>query len=461
MSHTDRLRCAALAAVLACAGLGEGASASGSAFPGAVGYGADADGWRGGRLIAVTNLADRGAGSLRACAEADGPRLCIFRVAGTIRLSAPIMVRSDVYIAGQTAPGGGVQLRLGQSTHGPLIVKNAHDVVVRFLKLRPGGGPQPHLIDALTVENAQRVYLGNLSMAFATDETFNVHVSSSTAQDITLADSILAFSLDHAGHPSGAHSKGALICSGEGKGNQCGRISLIRNLFAHHRDRNPDVKATAIGPVEVLNNVFYDPISQFGEFYTLLGDLRVVYHGNVALTGPSTTSRARTAVEAFVTDPARLLQIDAADNLAFGGKDCPRAVPMPILDAAAQKHLSPTAVPTSFAPVAASRTVAEVTKRAGDRLPQGQAPHQDALDRRVLRDVATCAGRVIDRPSEVGGWPRIATAAAPPDRDADLLPDAWEAAHPALDPDRPDDPWTKVAGTAAIELWLADLAGDR
>ena len=109
------------------------------------------------------------------------------------------MVRSNVYVAGQTAPGGGIQLRLGRSDHGPLVVKDATDVVIRFLKLRPGtGGRTSANIDALTVENARRVYAGNLSMAFASDETFNIHVSSSTASDITLADSILAYSLDRA-----------------------------------------------------------------------------------------------------------------------------------------------------------------------------------------------------------------------------------------------------------------------
>ena len=76
------------------------------AFPGAVGYGRDATGWRGGRIIAVTTLDDEGPGSLRACAEAEGPRICIFRIAGTIVVSRPIFVESHVYIAGQTAPGG-------------------------------------------------------------------------------------------------------------------------------------------------------------------------------------------------------------------------------------------------------------------------------------------------------------------------------------------------------------------
>ena len=69
---------------------------------------------------------------------------------------------------------------------------------------------------------------------------------------------------------------------------ECGRISLLRNLFAHNRDRNPDVKGTSIGPVEIVNNVFFNPRSEFGEFYDDEGDLRVNYIGNTALSGPST-----------------------------------------------------------------------------------------------------------------------------------------------------------------------------
>ena len=81
-----------------------------------LGFGAEAGGWRGGRLIAVTSLADKGAGTLRACAEATGPRVCIFRVAGTITLSRPIMLRSNVYVAGQTAPGGGIEALTDEPT---------------------------------------------------------------------------------------------------------------------------------------------------------------------------------------------------------------------------------------------------------------------------------------------------------------------------------------------------------
>lgn len=431
------------------------------AFPGAEGYGLSADGWRGGKLVAVTSLGDRGPGTLRACAEAMFPRICVFRTAGTITLNSPIMVRSDVYIAGQTAPGQGIQLRLGTSNHGPVIIKNANDVVIRFVKIRPGtGGMVSPTVDAITVENARRVYLGNLSLAYATDETLNIHVSSGTADDITLADSILAYSLDNANHPEGKHSKGALICSKEGRDYACGRISLIRNLFAHHRDRNPDLKATAIGPVEVINNIFYNPISQFGEFYDLTGDTRIAYVGNLALTGPSSNARVAAAVELFDWTNGNSIEIWAADNLAFRWKDCTGRVALPILDQAAAAHRAPEAIALTIAPMPAPSVEAALPARVGDVLPDGS--HRDALDRRVLDDLRHCRGRVIDSPAQAGGWPAIPAIQAPRDSDGDLLPDIWEAGRPGLNPNRVDGAWSdgNRNGIPAVEEWLAHLAGD-
>ncbi len=49
-------------------------------FPGAEGAGAMTPGGRGGRVLLVTNLKDRGPGSLRAAVEAEGPRIVVFRI---------------------------------------------------------------------------------------------------------------------------------------------------------------------------------------------------------------------------------------------------------------------------------------------------------------------------------------------------------------------------------------------
>lgn len=460
MGITRRGRAGLLAlAVLAAAGSGPAAPQLSRelAFPGASGYGKGATGWRGGRLIAVTNLDNSGPGSLRACVEADGPRLCIFRVAGTIRLTTALMARSDLYIAGQTAPGQGIQLRMDAASHGPLIIKNATDVVVRFLKLRPGAGEaKTPNIDALTVENASNLYLGNLSMMFASDETFNIHVSGGQAMDITLADSILAYSLDRANHPKGRHSKGALICSGDGSDNECGRVSLLRNVFAHHRDRNPDIKATDGRPVEVINNIFYDPISQFGEFYDLLGDTRIAYVGNLALTGPSTVAKVAASVEAFDWTEGNDLVIWARDNLA---RDCDDGDRLAVLDPAAAQLETTVPMALTVAPMPVTDLLALLPPRVGDVLPGGG--HRDRLDSKVLTDLAACKGQVIDRPRQAGGWTDLKPAAPPADGDGDLLPDEWEAGQPDLDPARADDPWQPDAqGVPAVERWLASLAGD-
>ena len=86
------------------------------AFPTAEGFGANAVGGRGGRVIEVTTLADPDAGSLRAAMEASGPRIVVFRISGTIGLKSAIRVSTPyLTVAGQTSPGG-VQIK-GHGEH--------------------------------------------------------------------------------------------------------------------------------------------------------------------------------------------------------------------------------------------------------------------------------------------------------------------------------------------------------
>src|SRR5262245_26350722 len=81
-------------------------------FPGASGAGRATSGGRGGAVFIVTNKADNGTGSLRACMESTGARTCVFRTSGTIQLATPIVVKNGALtVAGQTSPGG-IQIRL-------------------------------------------------------------------------------------------------------------------------------------------------------------------------------------------------------------------------------------------------------------------------------------------------------------------------------------------------------------
>src|SRR5438128_11716951 len=109
------------------------AAAQVKAFPTAEGFGANTIGGRGGRVIEVPNLDDAGPGSFRECAEATGPRTCIFRVGGAIELQSPINVQaanSYLTIAGQTALGDGIQIKNWFLE----ISYGAHDVIVRHLR---------------------------------------------------------------------------------------------------------------------------------------------------------------------------------------------------------------------------------------------------------------------------------------------------------------------------------------
>ncbi|NJO37908.1 MAG: hypothetical protein HC871_10195, partial [Rhizobiales bacterium] len=293
------------------------------AFPGAVGYGRMAVGWRGGDVVKVTNIEDSGPDSLRHCLEGLAlPRVCIIETSGTIALHRAIHVQPDVYLAGQTAPGDGLQLRLSGDDNGssPLIIKNSHDVVIRNLKSRPGPGAIPTpAVSSLLVENSERVMLDRLSLMFASDQVFSVHAERGSTRDVTLQRSIVAYGLHSSNHPKGHHSKGALVCSliprAPENGDRCGFVTLWHNLFAHNNDRNPDLNSTSM-PMQVVNNVFYNARSQYGEFYDHYGSMEVDYIGNLVLFGPNTVkTRPPYPVEIFDFNEDFDVKIYLQDNI--------------------------------------------------------------------------------------------------------------------------------------------------
>ena len=102
------------------------------AFPGAEGGGKFATGGRGGKVYHVTNLNDSGPGSFRD-AVGGSNRIVVFDVSGTIELKSDVVVKDNVTVAGQTAPGGkGITLKNYK------IGLGGNNIILRFISSRPG-----------------------------------------------------------------------------------------------------------------------------------------------------------------------------------------------------------------------------------------------------------------------------------------------------------------------------------
>ncbi len=419
---------------LACMLAGAGRPALGAAlpaFPGAEGFGTTTPGGRGGQVLEVTNLDDDGPGSLRAAIAVPGPRTVVFRVGGTIELNSPLrIVHPFITIAGQTAPGGGITLRNSTSNlYAPLQVKT-HDVVLRYLRFRPGpsGIPPPEQdgsnVDALTIADPQNdvynVVVDHCSLSWAVDEVLNIWYH---AHDITVQWCIISEGLHNPPERKGAGSKGALV---GGKGST--RISVHHNLLAHNAGRNPMVKAA--GLVDLVNNVLFVPGSVAAVVDGELGPCHVNLVGNtviapngdglvfgVAVLGPR-------PVSLFVKGnhgPYRTRD-DQPEWLFVSPRNEARARLLPR--------------PQEGVPItttAAARACEEVLAGAGCTRPM-----RDQVDERIVADVLARRTRLIRDPAEVGGWPDLPPGTPPADSDHDGMPDPWERRY-AFDPHNPRD----------------------
>ena len=210
------------------------------AFPGAEGFGRFATGGRGGTVYHVTNTNDSGAGSFRTGATTPNCTV-VFDVGGVIRISNVVAVASNVTIAGQTAPGGGVSIygyRLSYS--------GANNTITRFLRVRMGLNGDDN--DTITIANGHDMIFDHLSVSWGRDETFSV--SGSNPTNITIQSTIVSQGMQ-------THSAGGLIQTDGG-------VSILRSFYIDNDTRNPKVKGTN----EFVNNVIYN----WGTDAYILGD---------------------------------------------------------------------------------------------------------------------------------------------------------------------------------------------
>jgi hypothetical protein len=389
----------------------------------------------------VTTLADSGPGSLRAAIETAGPRTVLFAVSGTIRLASDIVVREPrLTIAGQSAPGAGVTL----ADHG--LVIRADDVVVRHIRVRRGdaGGEG----DSIWVAGGSRIILDHVSASWSTDETLSVSGprDGPPPRDVTVQWSIISESLRRSVHAKGAHGYGSLV-----RGSHGATYSFHHNLWAHHQARMPrpgnylSVVEDRQGPImEFRSNLFYN-WGGTASGYNSDTAARATYAFVDNLYRPGPDSRGRLAFREENSEARAHFSGNLMDGKLPGD-------PWELVDGSDRPgYRLPAPVDTAIRP--------EPAEAAGRRIldTSGASCVRDAVDRRVVEEVRTRSGRLIDRPEDVGGWPALAPFTPEPDAERDGLPDSWERAT-GSDPDVADSAVADAGGSTRLDVWLAHRA---
>ncbi len=384
------------------------------AFPSAEGFGANTVGGRGGKVIKVTTLKDSGPGSLRAAINEDTPRIVVFDVAGIIDLESELHIKNPyLTIAGQSAPGGGICLR------GEGIKIESHDVVIRYLRIRPGDvSDNPSInwggLDAISVggksKPAYNVVIDHCSLSWSVDEVIDFWYDT---HDITIQNSIISEALHRSKHPKGDHGMGMLI------GSKATNISIHHNLLIHNNDRNPHINGRS--KVDFRNNIIYDPGGMAIDLGGNSGQ-QVNLVNNYIIKGPYTNAKANV----YLRDTAQVPKLYIEGNIGISQKqplddnwllirDLQNKVPSKKMQK--DKPFPHPEVNT----LSAKEAYNYMLKNVGAILPE-----RDAMDRKLIHDLQTRKGSLVNSKHHLLEWPMLSSGIPVLDTDGDGIPDHWE-----------------------------------
>jgi hypothetical protein len=418
--HARRVMKSPLFAAVGLALVATGASAV-PVIRGAAGYGMETPAGRGGKVIRVTNVNASGAGSLKACIDATGPRVCVFEVSGQIRLTQDLQIRNNnITIAGQTAPSPGIMIR------GAALRIQAQHVLVQHIRVRAGddpNGPDPANRDALKLEGTtskpvSNVVIDHCSFSWSIDEVASVWGPS---DNITFSNNIFAEPLHQSTHETDdgrgieSHGFGVLL----GSSASGGRVTMVGNLLAHAVERNPLSRAREL---VFVNNVVYNRANVDMDVQSQDGrTTRNSIVGNVFLRGPNyarttkpiyvrtnSTYRLYSGSRVYVHDnyaPEMTSSTSGTTLVSLTGGD--------VLAGLLQLSTAPVWNTGLTARATASngvynRVMSNVGARPTDR---------DSVDRRIVAAVKARNGQIINCVSSngstrcqknAGGWPSYA-----------------------------------------------------
>lgn len=412
------------------------------AFPEAQGFGRHATGGRDGKVYHVTNLDDSGTGSFRD-AVSQPNRIVVFDVGGYVALKTAVSVKSNLTIAGQSAPGGGIGFRGGE-----ISFANSSNIVFRHVRVRPGSDTASDEDDALSLYRARNVIIDHASLEFApwnNIDGVSDDWQNRPATDISFQDSLIA---DPTGQQFGAHCESV-----------SSQWAWYRNIFANSHNRNPLAKVNTV----FVNNLLYNDSAGYTTHTSTTFKHDIV--NNYFVHGPASTGTDNTW---YQVDKNQSIYAagNLKDNNLNGALDGAATNPYwyqgtgTVLDAAWSQDAS-----TQYSAASAYR----ITVSQAGALPR------DALDALVLSQVRTLGkgttgtgantvgpgGGLYTSQAQTGlsnnGYGEIAGGTKPTDADNDGMPDFWEKAT-GSDAAKDDAMQKAPDGYALIERYLDWLA---
>ena len=213
-------------------------------------------------------------GSFRWCLTRSYPRIILFEVSGYINLTSYIRVTSDyVSIYGQTAPSPGI------TVSGIDVVDfRCDNVVMQHIRFRSAyaGSSQ---IDALSLYDADNVFVDHCSFSYAKDESVGISGSSDDMSGvITFQNCIFSNPL------AGQDGKGLLA------GNNVLSASVLRSAFIHCGIRSPYPNGSSYTKWENVNTIAYNP-AYWGQELSGGNNPEFNIIGNVWKAGPNTSGQ--------------------------------------------------------------------------------------------------------------------------------------------------------------------------
>jgi len=434
------------------------------AFPGAEGGGKFTTGGRGGKIIFVDNLNDKGDGSFRKAIESSGPRTIIFRVSGNIELNKAIHIKNgDLTIAGQTAPGDGICL----VNYGMRV--DADNVIIRFIRVRPGDKIQEET-DAITGLRHNNIIIDHCSFSWANDEVASFYDNT----DFTMQWCIISESFYKSSHHKGEHGYGG-IWGGL-------NASFHHNLITDHSSRNPRfcgsryTMDSELEKTDFRNNVIYNWGSN-----TAYGGEDGNYNmvNNYYKPGPATKKSVQNRIleltqsffdPDFSKDTLGAGKFYVTGNIIFRDRKTTRNnweygvdVDQEYTDKKDLSLLKRPILHTSIPTECAIKAYKNVLKNAGASLTR------DFVDQRIIEETKTGKelfgnsfgdgnNGIIDSQSDVNGWPELNSQKPPVDTDNDGMPDEWETKK-GLNPQSSNDSEAISLHTSYtnIEMYINEL----